>query len=194
MSRSLHPDPADAKDFPTMPPGSILVITGASGSGKTTLVGALAKREMPSVRFHHFDSVGVPSAEEMIAAFGSGEGWQRSTLDSWIGRLAAGAAGEMQLLEGQVRPADVRDAFVRHGVQAGRILLLDCSPEVRERRLRHDRRQPELATSDMQAWAAYLRGQADALGIPVFDTSSLPLEAAIERLHAVVNEMIASGR
>ncbi|HEX8115581.1 MAG TPA: hypothetical protein VF516_47975, partial [Kofleriaceae bacterium] len=44
------------------------------------------------------------------------------------------------------------------------------------------RGQPELAIEDMHAWAAYLCGQADALGCPVIDTSTLDIEQATDAL------------
>ena len=60
----------------------------------------------------------------------------------------------------------------------GGVLLLDCGTEERRRRLQIDRAQPELANFQMFAWAAYLRGQADALEIPVLDTTTLsPIDA-----------------
>jgi len=34
----------------------------------------------------------------------------------------------------------------------------------------------------MDRWAAYLRGQADALELPVIDTTNLGLEAAVDAL------------
>jgi hypothetical protein len=81
-----------------------------------------------------------------------------------------------------MRPAVVRSAFVRNQVAHGHILLLDCGAEERERRLHGPRGQPELATVHKISWAAYLRGQADALQVPVLDTTSLTPEAALGRL------------
>jgi hypothetical protein len=64
---------------------------------------------------------------------------------------------------------------------------IDCTREVRKARL-VARGQPELATDDMHAWAAYLRGQAHALGLPVIDTSGLGIEQAIDALLADVTQ------
>lgn len=166
-----------------MPPRSILVITGASGSGKTAIVTALAASPTPGVHYHHFDSIGVPSAEVMTAEYGSPGGWQVATCHQWIKRLASSPAdGSLDVLEGQVRPHTVRQAFELNRVERGRILLLDCSPEVRDARLRGPRNQPDLATAQMTNWAAYLRGQADALDVPTLDTSELSLAEAVERV------------
>jgi hypothetical protein len=119
----------------------------------------------------------------MIAEHGSPEGWQEAVTQQWIGRLAAQPDDSMiDILDGQVRPAVVDDAFSRHRVQNGKILLLDCTPEMRDRRLRNDRGQPELATTEMACWAAYLRGQADALRLPVLDTTLMSVAEAVARL------------
>jgi len=64
---------------------------------------------------------------------------------------------------------------------------IDCTREVRKARL-VARGQPELATDDMHAWAAYLRGQAHALGLPVIDTSGLGIEQATDALLAAVTQ------
>jgi len=174
-----------------MPRPAILVITGASGSGKTTLLRALEGEAPPGVRCHYFDSVGVPSLDQMIADHGSPDGWQIATTHRWISTLASARDGShLALLEGQVRPTTVREAFLQHGVGEGRMLLLDCSTEVREARLRDNRQQPELATDRMMAWAAYLRGQADALHIPVLDTTDLSPGQALAHLRQHVNGLL----
>lgn len=59
-------------------PSPQIVVTGASGVGKTTLVRAIEERGLEGVRCYYFDSIGVPSSEEMVARFGSGEGWQEA--------------------------------------------------------------------------------------------------------------------
>ena len=57
----------------------LLLLTGSSGCGKTRLCQEL-KAHIDSSRavIHHFDSIGVPPPEQMIAEFGSGEAWQRA--------------------------------------------------------------------------------------------------------------------
>jgi len=73
------------------------------------------------------------------------------------------------------------------------VVLLDCSPEVRAARLRGPRQQPELATDRMDAWAAYLRGQADALGLDVIDTSELSVEAVADLLGRMTEGLTEPG-
>ena len=174
--------------------GMLLVLTGASGAGKTTLTRALEAQRLRGVACHYFDSVGVPSTEEMIARFGSPEGWQRETLREWVRRLASDSgSAALHVLEGQVRPSEVLAAFADHGVRRGHVLLLDCAPEVRAERLRQERDQPELATEQMTAWAAYLRGQADALRLPVLDTGAMSAQEAAAQLRRRVEELLATS-
>jgi dephospho-CoA kinase len=161
-----------------MPP-RIFVVTGASGAGKTAMVTALAARKLPGVTCAFFDSIGVPSAEEMPAD------WQGRTTHEWIRRLAREAA-DVAVLDGQTKPTFALRAFADAGVR-GDIVLIDCERSVREARL-VARGQPELATADMHAWAAYLRGQADALGLAVIDTTALDIEQATDALAAWLAE------
>jgi hypothetical protein len=170
-----------------MPQPSIVVVTGASGVGKTALVRALDHRNLDGVRCYFFDSIGVPSPEEMTVEFGSPSLWQEVMTERWITRLVANSDGaRVAVLEGQVRPSVVRWVFGRTGVQRGLIVLIDCSHQVREERLHELRNQPELASPDMAAWAAYLRGQADALGLPIIDTTTVSLTAATDALSRLI--------
>lgn len=68
--------------------------------------------------------------------------------------------------------------------------LVDCDSAERNARLRGPRGQPELVTADMDRWAAYLRGQADAPALPVIDTTSLMIEDAVAALAAHVDALI----
>jgi uridine kinase len=165
----------------------ILVVTGASGTGKTTLVRRVESRGIAGVSFHFFDSIGVPSTEQMVSDYGSPSNWQVAMTHQWIERLARGESG-LCVLDGQVRPSTVREAFARYQVD-GHVLLLDCTHAVREARLRDDRQQPELISQDMACWASYLRGQADALDLPVLDTSAMTVEIGAEALHAHISAL-----
>jgi adenylylsulfate kinase-like enzyme len=160
-------------------PPVIVVVTGASGVGKTTLVRELEDRKIPGLGCYYFDAVGVPEPANMRAEFGSDESWQAATTHRWVAHLATNPDRlEVTVLDGQIRPSEVLNAFNRYGVGKGNILLIDCSHSVREARLRRERDQPELASPRMSEWAAYLRGQADALGLPILDTSTLSVADA----------------
>jgi hypothetical protein len=163
-----------------MPCSALLVVTGASGVGKTTLVRELERRGVPGVQCHYFDSIGVPTPEEMTRQYGGGEEWQRAATRQWIQRLAIGTPpGSLAVLDGQVRPSVVFEALAATPIPVVEILLVDCTHDQRDHRLRTLRGQPELATAEMAAWAAYLRGQADALRLPRLDTSSSPVDDCV---------------
>ena len=159
----------------------ILFVIGASGVGKTTAVETLAERGLADVACFHFDSIGVPTLEEMSRAFGSTERWQEATTHEWIARLK-GRSERFLILEGQTRPSFILAGLAGTRDTAG-IVLLDCTPAVRSQRLRSERQQPELDTSQMNQWAAYLRGQADALHLPVIDTTLLTANHVADELH-----------
>jgi energy-coupling factor transporter ATP-binding protein EcfA2 len=178
---------------PTRP--AQLVVLGASGAGKTTLVRRLAALALPGVGCYHFDAIGVPSAEETAERFGGGESWQAWALDQWVARLTRNEDRvALAVLDAQVRPSAVREAFARHGVVSGAIVLVDCCCAERNARLRGPRGQPELANPEMDAWAAYLRGQADALGLPIIDTTDASPEAGLAALHAHVEALLNAAR
>jgi len=163
----------------------VLFLVGASGVGKTTVAELLAGRSPWAGHTYHFDSIGVPSSDEMERRFGAGESWQKWATRRWVESLAS-RDGTIQLLEGQTRPSFILPATSRYPALDARIILLDCSSDVRQQRLTDLRGRPELANSQMDHWATYLRGQADALALPVIDTS----EAAPEAIASAVEETL----
>jgi hypothetical protein len=162
---------------------ALLLILGASGVGKTAAVDALAKRRLSGVCCYHFDSIGVPSEEELARRYRSGEQWQAVETHNWIARLAANSEeAEICVLEGQTRPSFVQPALRACEVSIAEMVLLGCTPEVRAQRLTGPRGQPELVTTRMDCWAAYLHGQADLLGLKIIDTSQLPVSSVVDEL------------
>ena len=166
---------------------SIVVVTGASGAGKTAAVAALEKRALPGVACFYFDSIGIPTLEVMEQEHGGAERWQADTTNAWLTRLAAlGDGVRIAILDGQTRPSTVLAAPGAGTTWHPQVVLFDCSPEVRAARLHGPRGQPELGTARMDSWAAYLRGQADALGLPIVDTTALTIDETAQRLEAIV--------
>jgi hypothetical protein len=115
----------------------------------------------------------------MTQHHGGGEAWQASATRQWVGRLATESPPRtVAVLDGQVRPSVVRAALAAFPGLLAEIILIDCSQVERDRRLRELRHQPALASAQMAAWAAYLRGQADALGLALIDTTDTPIAEA----------------
>lgn len=169
---------------------ALLVVTGASGAGKTALVRELEALRLPGVECYQLDSIGVPSLEEMERRWGGGERWQAHATAYWVERLLRNEDGvEVAVLDGQTRPSEVRAAFERLGVRIGRIVLVECGHDERNARLWGPRGQPELACGQMDCWAAYLRGQADAMGLPIVDTAGRSVGEAVADLAAHVREL-----
>jgi RNase adaptor protein for sRNA GlmZ degradation len=169
----------------------ILVVTGASGVGKTSAVSALEARDLPGVRCFYFDSIGVPTLEEMRRTHGGGEQWQAWATQQWLAKLdQLDPAIHVAVLDAQTRPSYVAAiaTTVRRRVHT---VLLDCERTERERRLRNGRGQPELVTSEMAAWAAYLRGQADALALEIVDTSRIDLHLVADHLADIIARILA---
>lgn len=172
----------------------IVVVTGASGAGKTTLVRALEATALPDVACFYFDAIGVPSRDEMVDRWGGPREWQAAATEEWLRRLTHDADGvRIAVLDGQTAPSLVLAATERLGIPAPLILLVDCDRAERNARLRA-RGQPELASADMDCWAAYLRGQADALGLPVIETTRRALsESAADLVRRVAQVATTSG-
>jgi len=69
------------------------------------------------------------------------------------------------------------------------VVLVECERDEREARLRGQRAQPELANPQMENWAVYMRGQADALGLDSIDTSRAPISASLAGLLRIVESL-----
>lgn len=168
-------------------------MTGASGAGKTATVKALEARGIPGIHCSYFDSIGVPTAEVMDRDYGGGEQWQAAATAEWLLRLSSLPDNvRAAVLDGQTRPSFVFAAAARAAPAAVHVVLLDCSSDVRAARLCGPRQQPELANVRMDHWAAYLRGQADALKLTVIDTSLLTVAEAAAQLEAIIWRLIES--
>src|SRR5262245_48677681 len=147
---------------------AILILTGASGSGKTTLTLGLQELSIPGVECINCDRVKIDFPNGT-----SPSDQQAAILRYWISQLSLDEGGpELAVLDTQIRPHCAQEVLSEFGIQFGQIVLVDCDPQERNQRLHGPRGQPELASPQMDCWAAYLRGQADALNLPIIDTSS----------------------
>jgi len=172
----------------------ILVVTGASGAGKSATVKALEARGVPAVHCAYFDSIGVPTDEVMERDYGGGEQWQASATAEWLTRLSRLPEDvSVAVLDGQTRPSFVFAAAARAAPATVHVVLLDCSSDVRTARLCGPRQQPELANVRMDHWAAYLRGQADALKLSVIDTTALTVAESATQLEELVWRLLESA-
>ncbi len=170
-------------------------ITGASGVGKTTLLDQLAKKHLhwSSWVFHHFDSMGVPSVEEMIKQYGSPAGWQEAMTYNWIDKIVKAYATDTEFvfLEGQVDPAFIIKGFERLNLSGYHLVLIDCSEKEMAYRLTHKRKQPELLNEDMCNWLKFLRKRAQDENILIIDTTKLSPEEALESFQKVIESRAA---
>ncbi|MGC1377384.1 MAG: hypothetical protein WA821_14225 [Anaerolineales bacterium] len=173
---------------------ALYFITGSSASGKTTLLKGVIESAHPHLMAYHFDDLGLPSLEEMNTKYGGAAQWQAYNAHQWIEKVAHLEDAGLVVLDGQVRPTVILDAANEAGFSAIHITLIECSHEERQRRLIEDRVQPELDKLDMYAWAAYLRGQADALKLEIIDTTTLSLKEAVQKLASSIERFAEESK
>ena len=167
-------------------PPAILVLTGASGAGKTTLTLKLHELAIPGVEGINCDRVKLDtdSADR-----------QSDILRYWISHLSQPETGiELAVLDTQIRPHRALEVLAQAAIEYAQIVLVDCDPVKRNERLHMERGQPELANPQMDCWAAYLRGQADALNLSIIDTSNDPIEKSLIELELLVRNLLTRSR
>lgn len=157
----------------------IYFVIGASGAGKTTAVKNIEKSNPDDFEYCYFDSIGVPSNEEMIKKFGSGDNWQKTNTNFWVQKMKK--SSKPAILDGQTRPSFIEEACRANNVSAYEVILFDCSNEVRKQRL-VDRGHPELANEQMMNWAKYLREESLPRGYKIIDNTNLTQEESKEML------------
>ncbi len=166
-------------------------ITGASGVGKSYLTQALEQKLDPTlVRVEYFDRIGVPSPEEMIKEYGSGEKWQEVMTHQWMQQLVSEKDKKVVILEGQFNPQFAVDACNELDVSRYILILLHADKKVREHRLIRHRLQPELANETMNNWAEVLRRKTQELGGLIIDTSDSDIHSPLnEIMNAIENKL-----
>ena len=171
-------------------PQAIVVLTGASGAGKTTLTLKLNELAIPGVKGFNCDRVKVEIDETADPA-----DRQADILRYWIAHLSQPETEiELAVLDTQIRPHRALEVLSEAAVDYAQIVLVDCDPVKRNERLHLDRGQPELANARMDCWAAYLRGQADALELSIIDTSDGKMEKSLGELELLVRDLLIRAR
>lgn len=161
-------------------------VIGASGSGKTSAVHELEKSGRPGLKTFFFDRIGVPSEQERIERWGSGGGWQRAMTIEWVRRMSGELAHSDVLLDGQTRPSFIVEACELSAVTRYRIILIDCSEDVRRERL-VQRGQPELANEQMMEWGRWLLRETRKVGGDVIHNDNLSIAETADALEAIVS-------
>jgi len=169
-------------------PPAILVLTGASGAGKTTLILKLNELGIPGVKGINCDRAKIETEADPADR-------QAAILRYWLSHLTQPESGiELAVLDTQIRPHRALEVLNEAAIEYSQIALVDCNPDKRNKRLHMHRAQPELANPRMDCWAAYLRGQADALNLPIIDTSDDSLEKSLRELKSLVRDLLIRGR
>lgn len=168
---------------------ALILVTGASGAGKTHLIDAMEGAVVhPNIGYFKFDTIGIPSLEEMIEHSGSGEAWQRFATREWMKRFAEDPATPPAVIfEGQYNLDFAIEALQEFGFTDFRLIVATVPDEVMAQRLSELRGQPELVNNDMRNWAAFLKKQGQEKGALLLDTSSMSTEAAV---HVIAQELI----
>ncbi len=162
----------------------LIFINGASGTGKTTAVKAIDAKHLPGILFHYFDSIGIPSTEEMIVECGSIEEWQRQRTIDWVKQISRNPE-PVQVIDGQVRHSFIDEACALAGIKNYSIITFVCADNVRDKRV-IARGQPELANPDMANWNRYLEAEANKRGNVLIDTSDYEVGRAARELEAII--------
>jgi predicted kinase len=165
---------------------AILVLTGASGSGKTTLLHALEAIEIPGVACFQCDTIYDDLPGEVRS---DGAAAQDAILEHWAKHALDQSALELAVLDTQIRPQKALALLQWLGIAVHQVVLVECEQDEREARLRGPRAQPELANPQMENWAVYMRGQADALGLDSITASCTTLSASLVGLRRIVESL-----
>ena len=160
-------------------------VIGASGSGKTSAVRELERSSRPGLKTFFFDSIGVPSEQERIERWGTGDGWQRAMTIEWMKRIRGELANSKAVLDGQTRPSFIAEACEIHEVEFYKVILIDCSEHVRKTRLLQ-RGQPELANERMMEWARYLKRETMKIGGEIIQNDELSVGETAAALKTIV--------
>ncbi|WP_197086886.1 hypothetical protein [Bradyrhizobium sp. LTSPM299] len=145
----------------------------------------LEKSGRPGLKTFFFNRIGVPSEQERIERWGSGGGWQRAMTIEWARRMSGEIASSDILLDGQTRPSFIAEACELNAIKRYRIILIDCSEDVRRERLVR-RGQPELANEQMMEWGRWLLRETTKVGWDIIHNDDLSIAETTGTLEAIV--------
>jgi len=167
----------------------IFFVTGASGVGKTTMILRLKEKfsQKKDWIFLHFDSIGVPSTEEMNEQYGSPSEWQKAMTFKWIEKLLSEYNEKKVIIfEGQVNLEFIKQGFAQNNFSNYKTILVHCNQQKMIERLTDKRKQPELATEDMKNWLEFLRKQAIKHGAKIIDTSEINEDEVVNQFEQIL--------
>ena len=119
---------------------------------------------------------------------------QDAILSHWVAHVLSDNRIELAVLDTQIRPHRARALLSRLGITTNQIVLVECEQEEKNERLRGPRGQAKLVNAQMENWAAYLRGQADAQGLESIDTSRAAATDSVARLRELVDTLLARAK
>ena len=170
-----------------LPVGSFHFLTGASGAGKTTLLDVLEQQLDPTyVSFNRFDSIGIPSEEDMIKSYGSGKKWQEIKTYEWVERLVNLPDKKLIFLEGQSEPRFFIDPLKKLNIENYIMICLHVHKDLREYRVINLRKQPELANPDMDNWAELLKKQTIDVDGVVIESEDTEMRTNIHKIAEII--------
>ena len=173
----------------------VIFITGASGAGKTTLINTFNHSSRnQSIICLHFDSIGVPSIDEMIRVYGSPSEWQKAMTYHWVQNIINDYQDKkLVVIEGQVNLDFIAAAFIGFNFQKYKIILVHSDKVNRHKRLHEERNQPELVNDNMDNWSEFLKKQAIDRNIPILDTSLMNVTEMIDWFKEYINKLISES-
>ena len=168
----------------------LFFLIGASGAGKTTAVKELERQSVPHLQILYFDSIGVPSIEEMEKNYGGPEEWQKAKTREWVQTIKRDFLPNSNVLfDGQTRPSFIEKACHENEIKEFEIILLDCSDDERKRRL-IARGQESLADENMMNWSRFLRSECQVRECLIIDNTKMNSKETVLQLLAHLRKSV----